>query len=116
MHVDIPNVIAAAVGDIYSNNEYCNVLAICNSSGVGKTRAVLEYAKIIQRTVYFLCKDIIGGRSRPPIVFTMMNNWKANPCNDAANKIVYSIVKAANSYENVDDLYNALRTEVLEFW
>jgi len=81
-----------------------------NSSCVGKTRAILEYAKT-QRVVYFLCKDVVGGLLLPGIFTTMIARWLKEDENGGrecvADKILDCLFEAASMFPDAMELYNA---------
>ena len=68
---DIADILSNAVKNISGSSRYYNVIALVNSSCVGKTRGILEYAKS-HRVVYFLCKSVINGLVMPPVFINMM--------------------------------------------
>jgi len=80
-----------------------------NSSCVGKTRAILEYAKT-QRVVYFLCKDVVGGLLLPGIFTTMIARWLKEDENGGrecvADKILDCLFEAASMFPDAMELYN----------
>ena len=87
--------------NISESNRYFNVIALVNSSCVGKTRGILEYAKT-HRVVYFLCKSVINGLVMPPVFINMMARWgrEIEYRENVADKTIDCIQRAAEYYPN----------------
>jgi len=108
---DIAMILSDSVQDIFSRQGgYFNIITLVNSSCVGKTRAILEYAKT-HRVVYFLCKDVFHGLKMPTIFSKMLERWMKEEADGAresvADKILDCLFEAAKNFPDATDLNNA---------
>mmetsp|Transcript_19019 Transcript_19019/g.27242 ORF Transcript_19019/g.27242 Transcript_19019/m.27242 type:complete len:763 (+) Transcript_19019:38-2326(+) len=108
--LNVAKILEKSVDSVLKDRSYYNVITLVNSSCVGKTKAILEYAKN-HRVVYFLCKNIDRGFLMPDVFSKMIVHWAKETEPDAreyvADKILDCIFEAAKDYPNAVDLFNA---------
>jgi hypothetical protein len=118
----LSNGIEKMMEDINDGVDVAPFLFLCQSSGYGKTRAVLELAKKKKRVVYLPCEDLLvrwgdstPGWSVPEALHTLLqelqNEDDAIICERKWIKFLQAVIETADKYPNHTALYKSQVTE-----